>query len=119
MLCNDIYERALTMIGETPDSQGISDYSTRADYLLPGVIAQLANFSDALGVSVDRSSGLLEKTADFPLAPSLATAAAKLLASFLIAPEDSDYAELLAEEASASCRSFAASIEGTKDIYGF
>ncbi len=119
MTCNDIYERALAMLGELPGDEALSDYSTRADYLLPGVIAQLTSCSFALGVDPGEMTSGLEKSDDFPLDERLASAAASLLAAFLIAPEDAEEAELLSEDAGVFCKAFAADVGTTRDIYGF
>ena len=52
MTYSDVYTQALTYTGETAASTAVSDYSDRADYLFPGVLARLISSSNALGTTV-------------------------------------------------------------------
>lgn len=102
MTYSDIYSQALTFTGETADSTAVSDFNSRADYLLPAVVARLSNASLALGTSPSLPSGKIVRSADFPLDPRLSTAAAALLASLFVASEQPELSERLAEFAADS-----------------
>ena len=43
MTYSNVYSQALTYTGETADSTVVSDFSARADYLFPGVLARLSS----------------------------------------------------------------------------
>lgn len=97
MTYSDIYSQALTYTGETASSTAVSDFSDRADYLFPGVVARFFTASAALGASPDFPSGKILKTDTFPLDDRLAPAAAALLASFLVAAEQPELSVRLKE----------------------
>ena len=108
---NDIYLHALALIGETP-SDATADYSDRADLLFPDVIASLGDASTLDGWSPAK----VQKTDQFALDAMLEPAAAELLASFLIEPEDHDFAARLAERSARTAR-IAADVGSVRDVY--
>ena len=108
---NDIYTHALALIGETP-SDATSDYSERADLLIPDVIASLGD-ADSLA---SWSPAKVTKTDVFFLDPRLEPAAAELLASLLVRPEDPEFAARLAELSSKTARALT-DVGSTRDAY--
>ena len=118
MTYSDIYSQALTFTGETADSTAVSDFNSRADYLLPAVVARLSNASLALGTSPSLPSGKIVRSATFPLDPRLSVAAAALLASLFVASEQPELSERLAEFAadSVACAAPADSAP-TREVY--
>lgn len=91
MTYSNVYSQALTYTGETADSTVVSDFSARADYLFPGVLARLSSAAASLGTTLTfPSTASVEKTATFPLSDKLAPVAAMYLASLLVAAENPD-----------------------------
>ena len=100
MKLESLYSQALVLLGETADSTAVSDYSSRADYLIPGVLAELASASEALGTPAEIPEAPAEKSADFPLDSRLTAPAAALLASTLRRDESAGLASELDAHAS-------------------
>lgn len=106
MTYSDVYTQALTYTGETAASTAVSDYSDRADYLFPGVLARLISSSNALGTTVTLPSTVkIEKATTFPMDDKLVPVAAMFLAAYLVAAENPGLSTQLIKIADATLNS--------------
>ena len=118
MTYSDIYSQAITYTGEIATSTAVSDFSDRADYLIPGVIARLAAASIALGTIPVFPEGKIVKSDNFPLDVRLAPAAAALLASYLVAAESPELSKRLISVADAALVGVApVDVSPTTEVY--
>lgn len=118
MTYNEIYLEALTYLGETSNSTGVTDYSDRAEYLLPGICAKLSKYSAALGDETFTPCSKITKSDSFALDDRLAFPAAAMLASLLIAPEDIELSNELSDLAADMLRDIMpCSVESVTEVY--
>ncbi|MBQ8510564.1 MAG: hypothetical protein IJ493_11725 [Clostridia bacterium] len=112
MTCNNIYEKALALIGDMPTDAGTEYYADRAPALLSMVVREYAPIT---GTVVPEITSL---DASFPLDDRLAPPAAMRLAALLIIDELPGTAEVLNSSAARSLQAvWGAEISSIKEVY--
>ena len=101
MICKEIFESALRLLGESAETGDNDDYEERAPYLLASLCTDLCELDSALC----RSAGLEPSKAshplwialesEFPLCARLASAAAFYLAAMLVIDYDEELSDKL------------------------
>lgn len=92
----DIYNNALSLIGETLESNYLEDYEERAPYIIASVASQTKaidkriRLAEGLESAASFSPVFLSLDLDFPLCEQLTFPAALYLASLLVIDEDPD-----------------------------
>ncbi len=120
MTYRNIYNTALSLLGEVPGASGLEDYEARAKPLLAMISAELSECSRALGGGEAQVAVEVSLESSFPLAERLAFVAATRLAARLVFDEtpeltkslDSAAADLLER----TMRS-ATSLESVREVY--
>lgn len=101
MVYNEIYESALQLIGEVPNTPSVSDYETRASYILANLTTTLApldvHYSAATGTSnmTPIARSYVELSKFFPLSTSFTPLATFYLASMLVIDENEELSQRL------------------------
>ncbi len=101
MTVKDIYDSALRLLGEPADNGSDSDYADRAPYIVAAFCCDAAQAdrdfreTHALSAQPSFSEVFLDLSAEFPLSPRFASAAAYYLAAMLIFEEDESRSDSL------------------------
>ena len=121
----DVYNNAISLIGESLQSDYIEDYEERAPYLLASVAYQTLPLdkkirkAESLGQPESFSPVFLALDLDFPLCDHLTFPAALYVASLLVIDEDPDLSDTLYEKycdtVSSLQASFSVAESGTDD----
>ena len=129
MTCSDVYNHALSIIAESPDSPLNDDYRERAQYLLASWCTELSSLDRSYragtgeGVQLPFSSVMLELEEEFPFCGRFAPSAAYFLASMLIAEENPTLSDRLyarySDAISSISEEIPASVGYISDRYGF
>ena len=104
MICREIYESSLAILGESPSGEHSGDYEERAPYLLAALCHLLAEhdaiYRDECSLGSQRSlpEMKIELYESFPLCDAFAPAAAYYLASMLIFDIDCERSDSLFEK---------------------
>lgn len=122
MICNNIYQTALALIGEPNHSTGTADYEKRAPHLLGVIFHRLVRISEAItGTALDRTKLFIASLdEEFPLDERLFCAAALALASLFVLDELPELAAELDERADAEAELAAreaVSVTPTREVY--
>lgn len=103
MTNREIYLNALTLMGESAESEYVDDYEERAPYLIASFCAQAKSLdknmraSEGLSAQTAFSPVYLSLDGEFPLCDSLAAPAAIYVASMTVIDEDPDLSDELYE----------------------
>lgn len=101
MTYQNIYDYALSLLGETADSAGMDDYLARAPLLLAGIVSRLSELSHMLAPDSPIIAPAASVTLgdDFALDARLMHPAGLMLASELIFDEQPELSASLGERA--------------------
>lgn len=103
MLCSDIYDSALRLLGESVNDGENDDYKERAPYLLASFCNEAKSTDKAWRLSVDVGSQgewnsvCIPLTQKFPLCDRFASAAAFYVAAMLVIDTDESLSDKLYE----------------------